>query len=108
METKHTPEWIVGDDIHQYNDGHGWVTTVFDNAAPSGSKIAFEARHANRIESKRRARLGAASPIGYALADAVLCQIEDGMDRAEHIRRLAIDFMMQADPDRVQAALEPK
>jgi len=105
METKHTPNQQVG------HVGQDWLEIWGPDDAEGSHEILGHARGPDR---EANAVLWAAAPIGYALADAVLCQIEDGMDRAECIRKMAIDFMMQADPDRLKgdfvldAALEPK
>jgi hypothetical protein len=42
--------------------GSGWVVTVFDNDAPSMSKIFAEARAMDREQARQRARLIASAP----------------------------------------------
>lgn len=50
------------------------------------------ARSVSAEECRANARLIAAAPIGYDLADAVLCQNQDGMDRSGRILELAQAF----------------
>ena len=78
-EQMHTPELSLPDMVHDYQQGQTWIVTVFDNAAPSGSKIFACAEAESRELARERARLITAAPAmleALTLAMATIARLD--------------------------------
>lgn len=80
--------WIMRHTMLQ--DGNGGIEERSVVHYDSSLSDEFIAR---KIKTDDNARLIAAAPIGYELADAILAQDADGMDRSAWILNKAREFM---------------
>lgn len=99
-ETKaqHTPGPWKAEDRPSDKREHWYIRAGVGISSPFGIAVAMIPKSAGKLsELDANARLIAAAPIGYELAEAIINQATDGMDRSEWILRKAEEFMAKVE-----------
>ena len=90
-------EWTREDKLSGVNDQLICLTTLRDGAYYYIAEVMQGDGYMPDEEYEANAHLIAAAPLGYELAEMVLAQKADGLDRSEAIYQKAFDFMFKAE-----------